>query len=149
MPTTSPALTTFGGQLIHRLFLLFFSLLAIYALLRSGRAVASRVLETCDRLFGEAGEGIVEKIVDATPATVNGTVLVAVGEWARDTIGASYFVAGVPYALTFLIFTTAFTMIPFRAWLSFTAAAIVTISYRAAAAGSPRPPYFCGAPSSC
>jgi predicted PurR-regulated permease PerM len=118
--------TTFGGQLVHRLFLLFFSLLALYALLRSGRTVAARVLETCDRLFGEAGEGLVEKMVDATRATVNGTVLVAVGEGLA--IGASYFVAGVPYALTFLILTTAFAMIPFGAWLAFTVAAIVTIS---------------------
>jgi predicted PurR-regulated permease PerM len=118
--------TTFGGQLIHRLFLLFFSLLALYALLRNGRTVASRVLETCDRLFGEAGEGLLEKMVDATRATVNGTVLVAVGEGLA--IGISYFVAGVPYALTFLILTTAFAMIPFGAWLVFTIAAIVTLS---------------------
>ncbi|MBP2434032.1 AI-2E family transporter [Bradyrhizobium elkanii] len=122
----SDLFTTFGGQLIYRLFLLFFSLLASYALLRSGRAVAGRVLETCDRLFGEPGEGLVEKMVDATRATVNGTVLVAVGEGLA--IGIAYFLAGVPNALTFLIFTTAFAMIPFGAWLAFTAAAIVTIS---------------------
>ncbi|MTV16701.1 AI-2E family transporter [Bradyrhizobium elkanii] len=122
----SDLFTTFGGQLIHRLFLLAFSLLALYALLRSGRAIANRVLETCDRLFGEAGEGLVEKMVDATRATVNGTVLVAVGEGL--TIGAAYFVAGVPNALMFLIFTTAFALIPFGAWLAFTAAAVVTIS---------------------
>ncbi|WP_426440334.1 AI-2E family transporter [Bradyrhizobium genosp. P] len=117
---------TFGGQLIHRLFLLFFSLLALFALLRHGRALADRVLETCDRLFGEAGEGLVEKMVDATRGTVNGTVLVALGEGIA--IGLAYFVAGVPNALTFLIFTTAFAMIPFGAWLAFTVAAIVTIS---------------------
>ena len=76
---------TFGGQLIHRLFLLFFSLLALFALLRHGRTVAGRVLETCDRLFGEAGEGLVEKMVDATRGTVNGTVLVA---WARASRSA-------------------------------------------------------------
>ena len=68
---------TFGGQLLHRLFLLFFSLMTLFALLRSGRLVATRVLETCDRLFGDAGEGLVEKMIDATRATVNGTVLVA------------------------------------------------------------------------
>lgn len=117
---------TFGGQLIHRLFLLFFSLLALFTLLRHGRAVANRVLETCDRLFGEAGEGLVEKMVDATRATVNGTVLVAMGEGIA--IGIAYFVAGVPNALMFLIFTTAFAMIPFGAWLAFTVAAVVTLS---------------------
>lgn len=122
----SDLLTTFGGQLIHRLFLLFFALLALYALLQHGRAVASRVLQTCDRLFGEAGEGLVEKMVDATRATVNGTVLVAIGEGLA--IGVAYFVVGVPNALTFLIFTTAFAMIPFGAWIAFTVAAIVTLS---------------------
>jgi predicted PurR-regulated permease PerM len=94
----------FGAQLIHRLFLQFFSLLALFALLNHGRAVAHRVLETCDRLLGEPGEGLAEKMVDTTRATVNGTVLVAVGEGI--VIGVAYFVAGVPNALTFLIFTT-------------------------------------------
>jgi len=117
---------TLGGQLVHRLFLLFFSLLALFALLRSGRSITSRFLETCDRLFGDAGECLVEKMIDATRATVNGTVLVALGEGIA--IGIGYFVAGVPNALMFVIFTTAFAMIPFGAWLAFTVAAIVTIS---------------------
>lgn len=117
---------TFGGQLIHRLFLLFFSLLALFALLRGGQSVASRFLETCDRLFGNAGEGLVEKMIDAIRATVNGTVLVALGEGLA--IGIGYFVAGVPNALIFVIFTTAFAMIPFGAWVAFTVAAIVTTS---------------------
>ncbi|MBV9564718.1 MAG: AI-2E family transporter [Bradyrhizobium sp.] len=117
---------TFGGQLLHRLFLLFFSLLTLFVLLRSGHSAARRFLETCDRLFGDAGEGLVEKLIEATRATVNGTVLVALGEGA--VIGIGYFVAGVPNALTFLIFTTAFAMLPFGAWLAFTVAAIVTIS---------------------
>ncbi|MHC2288783.1 AI-2E family transporter [Bradyrhizobium barranii] len=117
---------TLGGQLVHRLFLLFFSLLALFALLRGGRSVASRFLETCDRLFGDAGEGLVEKMIDATRATVNGTVLVALGEGLA--IGIGYFVAGVPNTLIFVILTTAFAMIPFGAWVAFTVAAIITIS---------------------
>jgi predicted PurR-regulated permease PerM len=117
---------TFGGQLLHRLFLLFFSLMALFALLRNGRSIANRFLETCDKLFGEAGEGLIEKMIDATRATVNGTVLVALGEGAA--IGLGYFVAGVPNFLMFVIFTTAFAMIPFGAWLAFTVAAVVTIS---------------------
>ena len=105
---------------------MLFSLLTLFVLLRSGHTAARRFLETCDRLFGDAGEGLVEKMIDATRATVNGTVLVALGEGAA--IGVGYFVAGVPNALMFVIFTTAFAMIPFGAWLAFTVAAIVTIS---------------------
>ena len=48
---------TFGGQLLHRLFLLFFSLLTLFVLLSNGRSVADRFLETSDRLFGERGKG--------------------------------------------------------------------------------------------
>jgi hypothetical protein len=51
--------------------------MALFALLRSGRSVAARFLETCDTLFGDAGEGLIEKMIDATRATVNGTVIVA------------------------------------------------------------------------
>ncbi len=117
---------TFGGQLLHRLFLLFFSLVALFVLLRNGRPISGRVLETCDRLFGEAGEGLAEQMVDAIRGTVNGTVLVAAGEGLL--IGVAYFVAGVPHAIVFTILTTAFAMLPFGAWLAFTAAALVLIS---------------------
>ena len=117
---------TLGGQLLHRLFLLFFSLLCLFVLLRNGRVVANRFLETCDRLFGEAGEGLVEKMVDAARGTVNGTVLVAVGEGLL--IGVGYLVAGVPNAVLFTIFTTAFAMLPFGAWVAFTTAAVVLLS---------------------
>jgi len=117
---------TLGGQLIHRLFLLFFSLLTLFVLLRNGRSVANRFLETSDRLFGEAGEGLIEKVVDATRGTVNGTVLVAVGEGLL--IGVGYLIAGVPNAVLFTIFTTAFAMIPFGAWAAFTAAALALVS---------------------
>lgn len=124
--SASSLFTTLGGQLIHRLFLLFFSLLALFVLLSNGRSVANRFLETSDRLFGEAGEGLVEKMVDATRGTVNGTVLVAVGEGLL--IGVGYLVAGVPNPVLFTIFTAAFAMIPFGAWAAFTAAALVLVS---------------------
>ncbi|WP_441233865.1 AI-2E family transporter [Bradyrhizobium sp. 930_D9_N1_4] len=117
---------TFGGQLLHRLFLLLFSLLALFVLLRNGRSIADHILETCDRLFGEAGEGLAEKMVDATRGTVNGTVLVAAGEGLL--IGVGYLVAGVPNAIVFTILTTAFAMLPFGAWLAFTVAALVLVS---------------------
>jgi predicted PurR-regulated permease PerM len=117
---------TFGGQLLHRLFLLLFSLLTLFFLLRNGRVLASRFFDTCDRLVGDPGEGLVEKMVDATRGTVNGTVLVAVGEGLL--IGVGFLVAGVPNPVLFTILTTAFAMLPFGAWLAFTTAALVLVS---------------------
>ncbi|WP_339032904.1 AI-2E family transporter [Bradyrhizobium symbiodeficiens] len=88
--------------------------------------LASRFLETCDKLFGEAGEGLMEKMVDATRGTVNGTVLVAAGEGLL--IGVGYLIAGVPNAIIFTILTTALAMLPFGAWVAFSAAALMLAS---------------------
>ncbi len=126
MDDASTVLRTFGAQLLHRLFLLFFSLLGLFVLLRNGRLLASRFLETCDKLFGEAGEGLMEKMVDATRGTVNGTVLVAAGEGLL--IGVGYLFAGVPNAIVFTILTTALAMLPFGAWAAFSAAALILVS---------------------
>ena len=117
---------TLGGQLLHRLFMLLFSLVALFVLLSHGRSTANRVLETCDRIFGEAGEGLIEKMVHAIRGTVNGSVVVAVGEGLL--IGVGYFIAGVPNGAMFTIFTAAFAMIPFGAWVAFTAATLILIS---------------------
>jgi len=126
MDDASNLLRTFGAQLLHRLFLMFFSLIALFVLLRNGRLLASRFLETCDKLFGEAGEGLMEKMVDATRGTVNGTVLVAAGEGLL--IGVGYLIAGVPNAIIFTILTAALAMLPFGAWVAFSAAALMLAS---------------------
>ncbi len=126
MDDASNLLRTFGAQLLHRLFLMFFSLIALFVLLRNGRLLASRFLETCDKLFGEAGEGLMEKMVHATRGTVNGTVLVAVGEGLL--IGVGYLIAGVPNAIIFTVLTTALAMLPFGAWAAFSAAALLLVS---------------------
>ena len=126
MDDASNLLRTFGAQLLHRLFLMFFSLIALFVLLRNGRLLASRFLETCDKLFGEAGEGLMEQMVDAMRGTVNGTVLVAVGEGLL--IGVGYLIAGVPNAIIFTVLTTALAMLPFGAWAAFSAAALLLVS---------------------
>lgn len=117
---------TFGGQLMRRLFMLFFSLFALFVLLSNGRSVANRTIETCDRILGHPGEGVVQKIVDSIRGTVNGTVIVAIGE--GSLIGVGYLAAGVPNAVMFTIITTAFAMLPFGAWAVFTAAAATLLS---------------------
>lgn len=133
--SASDLFNNLGGQLLHRMFMLFFSLVALFILLSNGRSVASRFLETSERILGHPGDGVVEKIVDSIRGTVNGTVVVAVGEGLL--IGVGYLVAGVSNAVMFTIFTTAFAMLPFGAWLAFSAAALTLISSgsEAAAAG--------------
>jgi predicted PurR-regulated permease PerM len=122
----SALFNTLGGQLLHRLFMLLFSLFALFVLLSNGRSAAIQFLETCDRILGHPGEGVVQKIVESIRGTVNGTVIVAVGEGLL--IGVGYLVAGVPNAAVFTVLTVAFAMLPFGAWAAFTAAAVTLAS---------------------
>jgi predicted PurR-regulated permease PerM len=117
---------TFGGQLLHRVFMLFVSLIALFVILRSGDHVAGQLLATADRILGEPGEGLVEKTIDAIRGTVNGTVVVAVAEGLL--IGAGYLLAGVPDAALFTVMTIAFAMVPFGAWATFAIAALALVA---------------------
>ena len=105
--------------------MLFVSLIALFVMLRSGDAVAHHLLATADRIFGEPGEGLVERTVDAIRGTVNGTVVVAVSEGLL--IGAGYLLAGVPNPALFIVLTIAFAMVPFGAWAAFSAAAVTLL----------------------
>ena len=117
--------TTFGGQLLHRLFMFFVALLALFAFLRNGDTLAQRVAISADRIFGDPGEGLVEKMVDAIRGSVNGTVIVAIVEGLL--IGIAYLLAGVPSPILFTVLTIAFAMLPFGAWAAFTVAALTLL----------------------
>jgi len=116
---------TFGGQLLHRLFMFFVALMALFAFLRNGDMLAQRLAMGADRIFGDPGEGLVDKIVDAIRGTVNGTVIVAIVEGLL--IGIAYLLAGVPNPILFTILTAAFAMLPFGAWAAFSAAALALL----------------------
>jgi predicted PurR-regulated permease PerM len=113
---------TFGAQLLHRGFMFLVALIALFVMLRNGYGIARRLRDTADRLFGDPGEGLAGKMVDAVRGTVNGTIVVAVAEGLL--IGIAYLAAGVPNPLLFTILTIAFAMLPFGAWAAFTAAAL-------------------------
>ena len=114
-----------GVEIMHRLFLILISLIALYSFLRHGSWFANRCLEAADRLLGLPGERLASKMVDAIRGTVNGTVTVAVVEGVL--IGVAYVVAGVPNPLLFTLLTIAFALLPFGAWAVFGWASIVLI----------------------
>jgi predicted PurR-regulated permease PerM len=114
---------TLGGALLHRLFLFFITLTALFLLLRDGRWLADRALATADRLLGNPGERLVSKIADATRATVNGTVATAIVKGA--VIGIGYFLTGVPHPLLFVVLTMALAMVPLGAWVALATAALI------------------------
>lgn len=114
-----------GGQLLHRIFMFFIALIALFVMLRNGLWIGRRALDTADRVLGDPGERLASKTVEAVRGTVNGTIVVAVGEGLL--IGIGYVAAGVPNPLLFTVLTMAFAMIPFGAWIAFTAAALLLI----------------------
>ncbi|MPR06575.1 AI-2E family transporter [Microvirga tunisiensis] len=87
--------------------------------------MATRSASTCwpPPIAGSAG--LAESMASAVRGTVNGTILVAVGEGIL--IGIGFMLAGVPNAALFAVLTTAFAMLPLGAWLAFGTAAIVLI----------------------
>ena len=114
---------SFGGELAYRVLLAFVTFLTLFALLRDGDKVGTRVLCLAEEWLGNPGERLFEKVVRAIRGVVNGTVLVASGEGLL--IGVGYWVAGLPQAGLFTLLTVAFAMLPFGAWIVFTTAALV------------------------
>ena len=117
--------TALGSQLLHRGFMFFLCLIALFGFLRHGAWIADRLLDTADRILGDPGERLASKMVGAVRGTVNGTVLVAVAEGLL--IGVGYLVAGVPSPVLFTMLTIAFAMVPFGAWAAFTVASLVLL----------------------
>jgi predicted PurR-regulated permease PerM len=127
---------TLGGALASHLLHAFLTFLTLFILLRSGDEIGHHVLTVIDRWFGHPGERLAESMAVAVRGTVNGTILVAVGEGIL--IGIGYVMAGVPNAIFFAILTIAFAMLPLGAWLAFGTAAVVLVltgGSMAAAAG--------------
>jgi predicted PurR-regulated permease PerM len=116
---------TLGGAAVSRLLDAVITFVTLFLLLRHGEGIGTQVLEVTDRWLGRPGERLAEKMVLAVRGTVNGTVLVAVGEGLL--IGIGLVVAGVPHAVLFGILTAAFAMLPMGAWLAFGAAAVVLV----------------------
>jgi predicted PurR-regulated permease PerM len=116
---------TLGSALLTRVLHAFLTFLTLFILLRNGEAVGHRVLTALDRWLGTPGERLAEQMTNAVRGTVNGTILVAVGEGIL--IGIGFVVAGVPHAVLFAILTIAFAMLPMGAWLAFGVAAVVLV----------------------
>ena len=118
-----------GGEIIHRLILFAFTLLTLFFLFRDGAALSRRLILLSDRLVGAQGERIGRHMIQAVLGTVNGLVLVGLGEGVL--LGIAYIVAGLPHPVSVAVLTGILAVIPFGAPVVFGAAALYL-----AAAGS-------------
>ncbi|MCJ2035830.1 AI-2E family transporter [Methylobacterium sp. J-068] len=115
-----------GAQIVRRTVLFGFTLVALFFLFRDGRAVAAQVLTASAKLFGPRGERVARQMVASVHGTVDGLVLVGLGEGVL--LGIVYYFAGVPHPVLLGALTAVAAMIPFGAPLVFGAAALVLLA---------------------
>ena len=115
-----------GLQVVHRMVLLGFMLLALFFLLRDGENVATELRVGSRRAFGPAGEVVGRQIIRSVRGTVDGLVLVGLGEGV--ILGIAYWIAGVPHPALFGLMTALLAMIPFGAPMAFLVAAAVLLA---------------------
>ncbi len=100
-----------GTEALHRLVLLGFMLLSLFFLLRDTDAVVAQLKVGGRRAFGPAGEDVGRQIVRSVGGTVNGLVLVGLGEGLL--MGVVYVSARTPHATLFALITAILAMVPF------------------------------------
>jgi predicted PurR-regulated permease PerM len=107
---------TLGASVVHRIFLFGVSLLALFFLFRDGRSVTKQFLIAADRLFGSRGERVARQMAASVHGTVNGLILVGLGEGVL--LGGVFFLFGVPHALLFAALTAFAAMVPLVAYFA-------------------------------
>ncbi len=124
---------TLGSQVAHRSTLFLFSIVTLFFLFREGEAVAAQMLVASRRAFGTRGERIGRQMVASVHGTVDGLVLVGLGEGM--VMGVAYAVAGAPHPTLFGILTAVAAMIPFAAVVAIGLASLLIVAGGSAIAG--------------
>jgi predicted PurR-regulated permease PerM len=123
----------YGAEVVHRLIIFGFTLLTLFFLFRDGTFFSRQLLRLSDRLLGPDGERIGRHMVQAILATVNGLVLVGLGEGAL--MGVAYILAGLPHPVSIAALTGVLAVIPFGAPVAFGAAALYLAAMGSMVAG--------------
>jgi predicted PurR-regulated permease PerM len=123
----------FASQIFHRYAAAFFTLVVLFFVFRNGATVGGRVLALCDRAFGDDGSRYARHAATAVRATVNGIVLVALGQGIA--LGFGYAAAGFGHAALLGVVTGLIALIPFAAKIMAFGAALVLFAEGSAGAG--------------
>jgi predicted PurR-regulated permease PerM len=104
---------TLGAQVASRLTILVFTLLTLFFLYRDGPRLIDEAHRISDRLFGPPGGHLGRNAVAAVRGTVNGLVLVGLGEGV--VLGVAYLATGLPHPVLLSLVTGVFATVPFGA----------------------------------
>lgn len=111
--TLAESVREYGGEIVHRVVLLLFTLLSLFFVFRDGGALAEQLRVLSDRVIGLRGERVARHMVAAVHGTVNGLVLVGLAEGIL--LGLVYFAVGLPYPASVGALTAVAAVIPFAA----------------------------------
>lgn len=115
------------GMVVHRFVLVGFMLLVLFFLLRDGEHVAHALRIGARRAFGPSGEHVGEQVVRAIRGTVNGLVIVGLGQGV--VMGLVYELVGVPHPALLGLLTGLLSVVPLGSMIAIAAAAgLVAVS---------------------
>lgn len=114
-----------GSNLLHRLVIFAFTLLALFFVLRDRDSLIAQARRGADKWLGEAGERIGEQALKSVRGTIDGLVLVGLGVGA--VMAVAYFALGVPHPIMLGALTAVAAMIPFGAPVMFGLAALLVL----------------------
>ena len=133
-PARSVAMTRqLGSQVAHRVTLFAFTIITLFFLFREGEDVTAQMLTGSRRAFGERGERIGRQMIASVHGTVDGLVLVGLGEGV--ILGGAYAIAGAPHPTLFGVLTAVAAMIPFCAVIAVALASLLVVASGSAAFG--------------
>jgi predicted PurR-regulated permease PerM len=115
-----------GAEIAHRAVLFGFTLLTLFFLFKDGDRFGGQMQRASARAFGPAGERVGRQMIASVHGTVDGLVLVGLGE--GFILGIAYLAAGVPHPTLFGLLTAIAAMVPFGAPLVFGVAALVLLT---------------------
>jgi predicted PurR-regulated permease PerM len=101
-------------------------LLVLFFLLRDGEHVAHALRIGARRAFGPSGEHVGEQMVRAIRGTVNGLVIVGLGEGVL--MGVTYELAGVPHPALLGLLTGLLSVVPLGSMVAIAAAAGLVVA---------------------
>jgi predicted PurR-regulated permease PerM len=115
-----------GGEVAHRVVLFGFTLLTLFFLFKDGDQVGMQMQQGSFRAFGPAGERVGRQMIASVHGTVDGLVLVGLGE--GFIMGVGYLITGVPHPTLFGLFTAVAAMVPFGAVVAFGLASLILLT---------------------
>jgi predicted PurR-regulated permease PerM len=102
-----------GAQLISRLLTLFITMVILFCIYRDGDSFLGQASTVIDKLFGRSVQQLAMNMIATVRETVNGSLLIAVGEGI--VFGVGYAICGLPHPALLGALTGVLAIVPFGA----------------------------------